>query len=909
MNVTNVAGSNLLVLKDNNWELWRSQLTKLMGAIDCKSVLTERYSNVPGDELKDEEKIREEEIARDESAGDADVKAACLAKRKEKGIYLIVRGEAEEKRQDKAMFVLGQSLDETDKRYVINCETVRQQIEMLQRIKVRPQNLYTLNEELMKIRWQSGETATAFLFRLNELKAKIELARGSKEDSAFVTKLLKEMPHFLNWTKLALQSELQRANVKPIEWRDLCERVQLAYQCASADHEDRKERNRANNSNNNRSNGEQRRFTRNDNQNAAYGSFYANRKKCHGCGSIFHLIRNCPNRRAAQSGSGEFQSRFQQVTGAMQSQRLNQSNQDGQYGQSRANGGQANQCGGNAGGAGQRSNGQNHNSRSNDEDQERRPSNLAELVAQSRTGNQRVNNVHQRSQFMVHYDLIEPHAYVVGQNQLQEDQFMSDDGSSHHVVNDRGAFTQYRKFGPADNQSVESINGGRVSGIGVVPVISRVKGEWKRFELSGVLLIESSPVQIFSQRAARSKGMNFRWSNDDVFDYIAGYAPDGDHLVNARARIAIPEKYCMTLFIDKQPGVYSAFLVDFRWHNILSHADYQRIYNTEKVVSGMKVDRTQIPKETSCSPCIEGKDRKRTFDHDLIQSETPAEVIHCDIGEMTTSGLFGQANGYVCFAVFVDEFSRFCWTYPMRDQQAKTVKRAFEDCFIDIKSKLGYYPKFVHLDKGTNLMSETIGDVLRNFGIKKRNSAAYNHQQNGLAEKSVGDLKAASRTVRMARNLPKKLWPESLNYVTYTGNRLWKRSIKMTPFEALLGKRPDMSHVKSAFGDPVYMHVNSPMDKKKYGGKEGQQAIRGIFVGYTDSTVIFRILNESMTKVTEETGVRFLKQYVEPPKSNQPERVLVMPDELIPVICEDSVSNDKQSEEESKESDDEKRRD
>ena len=130
------------------------------------------------------------------------------------------------------------------------------------------------------------------------------------------------------------------------------------------------------------------------------------------------------------------------------------------------------------------------------------------------------------------------------------------------MVSDRGAFTQYREFGPKDNQTVQSINGGPVLGIGVVPVISRIRGQWKRFELGNVLYIDTSPVQIFSQRAARARGMFFKMTSNEEFDFIAWYAQNGDQLVNARARIAVPEKFTMSLYIDKQPGQYSAYLVD-----------------------------------------------------------------------------------------------------------------------------------------------------------------------------------------------------------------------------------------------------------------------------------------------------------------------------------------------------------
>ena len=291
---------------------------------------------------------------------------------------------------------------------------------------------------------------------------------------------------------------------------------------------------------------------------------------------------------------------------------------------------------------------------------------MGEVIAQSRVtaGGQRVDRTHSTHQYMVRCDPKLITSYAIGQEPdtgLAEHQFMADDGSSCHVINDRGAYIDFRKFGPEDNSAVESVNGERAIGIGTVPVESRIKGVWKEFELGGVILIETSPVQIFSQRAARARGMKFKLSSNGPYDYLSGYADNGDQLINARARINVPERFAATLFIRKIPGKYCSFLVDFKWHSIMIHADYQRVYNTAKVVDGMKIDKTEIPKQTSCEPCISGKDKKRTFDHDLTRSETPGEVMHIDIAEMTTVGLYGQAMGYVAFIVFVDEYSRFVY--------------------------------------------------------------------------------------------------------------------------------------------------------------------------------------------------------------------------------------------------------
>ena len=104
MNSAGFSATNVTLLDDSNWSTWRSQVNKILGALECKGTISARYSNVKGDELTEDELRLEAELTKKlESADGADrdkLKRECDEKRKELGILLIERKSDDERQQD-----------------------------------------------------------------------------------------------------------------------------------------------------------------------------------------------------------------------------------------------------------------------------------------------------------------------------------------------------------------------------------------------------------------------------------------------------------------------------------------------------------------------------------------------------------------------------------------------------------------------------------------------------------------------------------------------------------------------------------------------------------------------------------------------------------------------------------------
>jgi hypothetical protein len=74
---------------------------------------------------------------------------------------------------------------------------------------------------------------------------------------------------------------------------------------------------------------------------------------------------------------------------------------------------------------------------------------------------------------------------------------------------------------------------------------------------------------------------------------------------------------------------------------------------------------------------------------------------------------------------------------------------------------------------------------------------------------------------------------------------------RATPEEAFTGKKPDVSHFR-IFGSLVYCHVPSESRKKLE-----PTAVKGIFVGYSETTKAYRVYVPALRRTVIRRDVRF----------------------------------------------------
>ena len=93
-----------------------------------------------------------------------------------------------------------------------------------------------------------------------------------------------------------------------------------------------------------------------------------------------------------------------------------------------------------------------------------------------------------------------------------------------------------------------------------------------------------------------------------------------------------------------------------------------------------------------------------------------------------------------------------------------------------------------------------------------------------------------------SKKLAANLWVEAMNAATYIQNRVSHSSMKgKTPFEAYFRHKPDVSNLW-VFGSTTWAQI--PLDKRR---DLQPQSIECLFIGYTDETKGFKLLDIKKT--------------------------------------------------------------
>ena len=92
--------------------------------------------------------------------------------------------------------------------------------------------------------------------------------------------------------------------------------------------------------------------------------------------------------------------------------------------------------------------------------------------------------------------------------------------------------------------------------------------------------------------------------------------------------------------------------------------------------------------------------------------------------------------------------------------------------------------------------------ICEEAGVKLNTTVPYHPASNGVAERTIGVLTNAVRTMLHNSGPPKTLWAEAFNTVTYIQNRTPTSALGgRTPHEMVYDVKPDLANLR-AFGAP-----------------------------------------------------------------------------------------------------------
>ncbi|GJW94275.1 retrovirus-related pol polyprotein from transposon TNT 1-94 [Tanacetum coccineum] len=152
---------------------------------------------------------------------------------------------------------------------------------------------------------------------------------------------------------------------------------------------------------------------------------------------------------------------------------------------------------------------------------------------------------------------------------------------------------------------------------------------------------------------------------------------------------------------------------------------------------------------------------------------------------------------------------------------------------------------------------------LHSNGITHNFSAPRTPQSNGVVERKNRTLQEMSRTMLNEQSLPQKFWCNAVDTSTYILNRILIRAILgKTPYELLRGRKPTLDYFR-VFGSKCFI-----LNTKDYLTKFDPKSYEGVFLGYSQNSKAYIILNKHTRKIKESLNVTF--DETPPPSKTSP---------------------------------------
>lgn len=391
-----------------------------------------------------------------------------------------------------------------------------------------------------------------------------------------------------------------------------------------------------------------------------------------------------------------------------------------------------------------------------------------------------------------------------------------------------------------------------VRGIGQVEITS-VYGE--PITLNDVLYVPDIKKNLISISAIATSG--YRVVFDDcrcaVYDFrngntivITGILSNGLYRLDTYEREIVKEAV----------AVDDSIIADTHlWHERLGHLNYGSLVYLHS--QGMVVDLPKMHALSNhvCEGCLLGKMCRYSFPKDgSVGTAHKLHLVHSDVcGPMRTPSI----GEYLCFVVFVDDFTRHAWIYPLKSKS--DVFLYFKHFLAMVENESGHKLAKLCMDRKGEYMSQEFADFLASRGIIHQCPMPHTPKQDGVAKHRIRTLMEMARCMIKGKSLPNRFWLDAIMCANYVLNRSPTKALKtITPCEAWTGCKPAISHMR-VFGCLAYAHVPSQTWHELE-----DKAIKCIFIGYSSKNKGYRLYQPLTDKVIVSRDVFFAEGSVMP---------------------------------------------
>ncbi|SGZ10684.1 BQ5605_C102g13150 [Microbotryum silenes-dioicae] len=319
---------------------------------------------------------------------------------------------------------------------------------------------------------------------------------------------------------------------------------------------------------------------------------------------------------------------------------------------------------------------------------------------------------------------------------LAKPSLILDSGATHHIVNDRACFTNFRKCKPAPLEGITSEAVNSIEGVGSAVVRSF---DGSIGQLHHALFVPSAPVSLFSASRANAAGYDINLSRGK-----ATVSVDGNRLISTEAVLGV---------------------------------------NMEVALNA----------DLKCDTCQAGKITHHPFPTVASnRSAQPLDRVHMDLLAFDGAVSLGGAKYTL---VIVDDYTRYLWAIPMSHKSDTFA--AFKSWLAKVERSSSRKLLAVRSDNGGEFLSNEFSSFLEEQGITRQLSIPDTPQQNGVAERANRSITEGVRSMLHQSGLSHALWAEALATYVYVKNRSpHSANSGVTPHTRWHGSKPSAGHLR-----------------------------------------------------------------------------------------------------------------
>ena len=408
-------------------------------------------------------------------------------------------------------------------------------------------------------------------------------------------------------------------------------------------------------------------------------------------------------------------------------------------------------------------------------------------------------------------------AMAATSNSQHSDQsyWISDTGATDHFTPDLSTIPDHQEYTGTDLATVGNGQAIPITHIGN----SQLKASSHLFHLRKVLRVPSMASNLLSVN-------KFCHDNNCCFLFDANQfkikdMPTGKLLYRGPSKNGLYPIDGVSLPPPCHTSNFSSKSVSSKvWHDRLGHPNSQV---QQRIFSNSPVHNSSSNKtESACTHCIQEKMTHFPFHKSVSKACKPLEIIHSDVWGPSPITSVGGTRFYV---IFVDEFTRFTWFYPIRN------KSQVLSCFVSfsntMQNLLNHKIKILRTDCGGEYASNEFHSFCISHGITHQYTCPHTSQQNGLAERKHRHIVDIALTLISQSSLPLSFWPYAFSTAVYLINRVPPSNSKTSsPWELLFHRQPNYASLRT-FGCLCY-----PLMRPYNSHKLQPRSVECVFLGY-----------------------------------------------------------------------------